>query len=243
MTNDPETIDPAFFAWLDGELDEAAAAAMAARVAADPELTMLAQQHRALGVTLRGVFDPVALAPVPDALLEAARSGAKVIDFTAARERRRGWMSSGWGRQAAAMAASLAIGLLAGRTLLSEGGSEVPVALAGGQLVAASALKDSLSTQLASAPAASGPRIGLTFRDQRGAVCRSFLDGAASGLACRDGARWRVRGLFQAPEGQGGAYRMAAGPDPALAALIDSQISGEPMDAAGEAAARTKGWR
>jgi hypothetical protein len=237
MTDDPE-----FFAWLDGELDGPAAAAMAAKVAGDPELSKLAEQHRALGATLRGAFDPIAAAPVPAALKEAARPKAEVIDFGAVREARRARFGGGWGRQAAAMAASLVVGLLAGRTLLVQP-SVAPVKVAGGQLVAASALKNSLSTGLASAPSATGPRIVLTFRDHGGAICRSFVDGAASGLACRDGQDWRLRGLFQGAEGQGGTYRMAAGPDPALAALVDSAMAGDPLDAAGEAAAKAKGWR
>ena len=83
----------------------------------------------------------------------------------------------------------------------------------------------------------------MTFRDQSGAVCRSFSETATSGLACRNGGRWQVRGLFAAPEGQSGPYRMAAGMDPNLAALVDSTIAGEPFDAAQEKDAKAKGWR
>jgi hypothetical protein len=71
-------------------------------------------------------------------------------------------------------------------------------------------LNEALDTELASAPVGD-VRIGLTFRDQSGRVCRSFTQAAASGLACREGDRWQLRGLFAAPEGQGGDYRMAAG--------------------------------
>jgi hypothetical protein len=83
----------------------------------------------------------------------------------------------------------------------------------------------------------------MTFRDQSGTICRSFSESGASGLACRDGGRWQVRGLFAAPEGQSGAYRMAAGMDPNLAALVDSTMAGEPFDAARERAAKQRGWR
>ena len=41
------TGDEKFFAWLDGELEGAEAAEMAARVEADPQLSALAEQHRA----------------------------------------------------------------------------------------------------------------------------------------------------------------------------------------------------
>ena len=56
-------------------------------------------------------------------------------------------------------------------------------------------------------------------------------------------ARWRLKGLFAAPEGQSSDYRMAAGMDPNLAALVGSTITGEPFDAAQEKAAKDKGWR
>ena len=95
---------------------------------------------------------------------------------------------------------------------------------------------------LASAPAGE-VRIGLTFRDHAGEICRSFTAQASSGLACRDGGRWVLKGLFAGPEGQGSDYRMAAGMDPNLAALVDSAMAGEPLDAAAEQAAKDKGWR
>jgi hypothetical protein len=86
-------------------------------------------------------------------------------------------------------------------------------------------------------------RIGLTFRDRMGEICRSFTGSAGSGLACRDGARWRLKGLFAAPEGQSSDYRMAGGMDPNLAALVDSAMAGEPFDGSAEKAARDRGWR
>jgi hypothetical protein len=139
------------------------------------------------------------------------------------------------------MAATLAIGVLIG-TLAPQQRQASPVEVQGGKIYAASAVDEALSTQLASAPRGD-VRIGVTYRDQSGAVCRSFTDPSSSGLACREGKGWRVRGLFAAPEGQGGSYRMAAGMDPNLAALVDSTMAGEPFDAAQEKAARDKGWR
>ena len=86
-------------------------------------------------------------------------------------------------------------------------------------------------------------RVGMTFRSRDGAICRSFSDSGSSGLACRDGDAWRIEGLLAAPQAQAGDYRMAAGQDPRLAALIDERIAGEPYDAAAEKAARDAGWR
>ena len=232
-----------FFAWLDGELDSAEAARVEAEVAADPRLARLAEQHRGLSARLSGAFDTVAAAPVPERLTEAVRpSQAAILDFGAAREAkaaRGAWLPL---PQWAAMAATLALGIGLGTTLDSNGGGS-PVEVRGGQMYAAAALDDALERQLASAGAAAGVRVGLTFRDQSGAICRSFTDRSSSGLACRERGDWRVRGLFAAPEGQSGDYRMAAGADPNLAALIDSTIQGEAFDAAQERAARESGWR
>jgi hypothetical protein len=230
------TEDEKFFAWLDGELAPAEAAEMEAKVAADPQLQHLAEQHRALGTQLRGAFDPIAAAPVPEHLQAALHPSAEVIDFAAARRARTMPSLPQW----AAMAATLALGLFVG-TMVPQRASG-PVEMQGGKIYAAAALDHALDAQLASAPAGD-VRIGLTFRDQAGEICRSFTQSASSGVACRSGGKWQLKGLFAAPERQGSDYRMAAGMDPNLAALVDSTISGEPFDAAQERAAKDRGWK
>jgi hypothetical protein len=230
--------DEEFYAWLDGELDGEAAAKVAARVAADPALTKLAEQHRALGATLRSAFDPIASSPVPEHMLAAARTGASVIDFGTANDRRSGRFGL---PQWAAIAATLVVGLVTG--MMMQSGSASPVEASNGRLVAAASLDKALDAQLASTSQNGPVRIGLTFRDGSGAICRSFTDAGSSGLACQDRGEWRIRGLFGAPEGQQGDYRMAAGADPALAAMIDSTIAGDAFDANQERAARERGWR
>jgi hypothetical protein len=233
------TDDEKFFAWLDGELDPTEAAEVEAKVAADPELQRLADQHRALGTRLRRAFDPIAAEPVPERLRAALHPPAEVVDLAAAREKRAARNRRHvvqWG----AMAATLAVGILVGTAI--PRGSAAPVEVRGSKLYAAASLNHALDTQLASAPAGE-IRIGLTFRDQAGQVCRTFTQPAASGLACRDDGHWRLRGLFAAPEGQATTYRMASGMDPNLAALIDSTMAGEPFDAAQEKAAKTNGWK
>jgi hypothetical protein len=230
------TEEEKFFAWLDGELSGAEAAEMEAKVAADPKLARLAEQHRALGAKLRGAFDPIAAAPVPQQVRAPLEPSGEVIDFAAAKRARTMPSLPRW----TALAATLAVGILVGTILPRQAGA--PVEVQGGKLYAASALNRALDTQLASAPAGD-VRIGITFRDQSGTICRSFSESISSGLACRNNGRWQVRGLFAAPEGQGSAYRMAAGMDPNLAALVDSTMAGEPFDAAQEKAAKEKGWR
>lgn len=232
--------DDIFFAWLDGELAPDEAARVAAEVHADPNLARRAQQHRAMQHRLRQAFDRVADAPIPDHLQAASRQPEpEVADLAAARRSRqaRTWAPL---PQWAAIAATLAVGIFVGTMVPQR--SAAPVAVEGGKIYAAAALDRALMTQLASAPAGE-VRVGMTFRDQSGSICRSFSEAAASGLACRSNGRWQVRGLFAAPEGQAGSYRMAAGMDPNLAALVDSTIAGEPLDAAAERAARDKGWR
>ena len=229
------TEDEKFFAWLDGELGPAEAVEMDAKVAADEELALLAEQHRKLGSLLHEAFDPIAAGPVPDHLQKAVRPSAEIIDL-AARKRGRKVALAQW----TALAATLAVGVLAG-TLVPHGGS-APLEVQGGKIYAAAALNEALDTELASAPSGS-VRIGLTFRDRAGEICRSFTQGASSGLACRNKQRWELRGLLAAPEGQGSDYRMAAGMDPSLAALVDSTMAGEPFDAAAEKQSKARGWK
>jgi hypothetical protein len=234
--------DEKFFAWLDGELEGAEAAEMAARVEADPELSMLADQHRAMQSRLRSAFDATSAAPLPERLRKTvSAASSNLIDLGEQRERRLRPKQFGGLPQWAMIAATLVLGIFAGTMVPGRGGS--PVEIQDGQMYAASGLGRALDTQLASSPSGDAIRIGLTFRDSGGAICRSFSGPAATGLACRGDGRWAVRGLFPATEGQGSDYRMAAGMDPNLAALVGSTMAGEPMDAAQEQAARKNGWR
>lgn len=227
--------DEKFFAWLDGELAPSEAALVEAEVANSPELTRVAERHRAMHAHLKAAFDRVADAPVPEGL----RPTGKVMEFAAAKSARdlRRWRRP---VQWAAMAATLVIGVFAGTLVGPRNGG--PIEVQGGRLYAASGLGHALETELASAPGSSPVRIGFTFRDASGAVCRTFSDPQSSGLACRDGSRWQLRGLFAAPEGQASAYRMAAGMDPNLAALVNSDIAGDPFDAAQEKVAKEHHW-
>lgn len=229
------TDDEKFFAWLDGELEAAEAAEIEAMVASDPELRIRAEQHRALGAKLGNAFDPIVNAPVPDRLQAVLRPSARVVDFAAAKRRRSIPSIPQW----TAIAATLVVGIFLGTMVPMHGGA--PVTVQGGKLYAASVLDHALNTELASAPGGS-IRIGLTFRDHSGEICRSFSGPAASGLACRNNHGWALKGLFAAPEGQESNYRMA-GTDPNLAALVDSAMTGQPFDAAAEKAALEHHWR
>ena len=233
--------DDKFYAWLDGELSVDEANAVAAAVAADPALSRKAEQHRALQSRLRGAFAPLLAAPVPDQI------AAPPIDFAAARGSRQTSRTSAprGVSQWMAIAATLVVGLTVGTLVGEGGGGNSPLAVEGGQMIAAAALDEALDTRIASAgqPGA-GPRIGLTYRASDGHVCRTFSGvGGSSGLACNVKGAWQVRGLFSSDGATSGEYRMAAGEDPRLAALVAEGIAGEPFDAAQEQAAKAKRWR
>jgi len=175
-----------FFAWLDGELSGDEAAKVEAEVAADPELARLAEEHRSLRSQLKGAFDPVAHEAVPSRLLDAVREPQhQVIDFASAKRAREGrrWPSL---PQWAAMAATLALGIFAG-TMIPER-STAPVEVQGGKLYAAAALGQALDTQLASAPAGD-VRIGMTFRNRAGTICRRALLIWPAAMRCSSATR------------------------------------------------------
>jgi hypothetical protein len=197
-------------------------------VRGDPALRALAERHRALCTTLRGAFDqaatdaPADLRSMPRLSMPANENGP-LARWTV-------------------LAATLALGLAVGTLLPGRGSPDSPVRIKGGQMVAAAALDRALDTQLASAGESGPVRIRLSFRGADGRWCRAFDGAEGAGLACRAGDEWRVEGLFPS-HGGSGDYRMAAGTDPRLAAMIDTRMSGEAADALAERSARDNGWR
>jgi len=158
---------------------------------------------------------------------------------------RRPWTWFEW----AAVAASIATGaVIAHLALRSPGGTLIGTE--GGQLVARADLADALSSQLASDQSVDAPvQIGVSFKSKSGETCRTFTvkeQNVLGGLACHEGKEWRVQVLANAPagaNGQDGGYKPAGGSMPAaVVAAVEQQIEGEPLDAAGEAAARERAW-
>lgn len=227
--------DAALMAYADGELDGAARAEVEAAIAADPALQARVATHRELRATFAGAFAGVIDEPVPDRLMAMLQSGAEVVDFAAAGERREARPTPRPWRQWAAIAATLAIGVLAGRTM--EFGSPAIIAHHG-EFVAQGKLAEALDTDLASA----GGTIGLSFRNRAGDYCRTFSAEGIAGVACRDGGGWSVRTAVTVA-GAVGDYRMAGSETPPeVLRSVESMIDGEPLDAAAEADARARGW-
>jgi hypothetical protein len=227
-----------FYAWLDGMLGAEEAAEVEARVAADAELSALAARHRQLKQSLRAAFNPIVEEPIPDRILPRSDRLSVPIELIAAQHQRARLFAQPV--QWLAIAASLAIGLFFGGWLRPD---TSPVQQESGRLYAAASLERSLDRELASAPGGGEMRIGVTFRDQDGAICRSFNDQHVAGVACRDGGHWQLEGLFNTEGPSAADYRMAAGMDPRLADVVGSIMVGEPLNATQERAARDRGWR
>ncbi len=243
MNYDDETL----MAYADGEVDDATRGEIAKAIERDPDLARRVARHLALRTEVAGAFAAVIDQPVPDRLREAARapstaatSRGNVVDFPArtARAQARPWSVREW----TAMAASLVLGIFVAGKLLPQGG-EVETRL--NAMVARGELAAALDSQLASNQVPDAAvHIGLTFRDQQGAYCRTFISRAMStaGLACRRGGDWRIEQTNAVELGAGELRQAAASLPPALMQTVEARVSGEPLDAEGEAAAVRGRW-
>jgi hypothetical protein len=115
-----------------------------------------------------------------------------------------------------------------------------------GQMLASGALAHALSEQLASNQSAGAPaHIGVSFLSRSGHYCRTFELQDLAGLACRDGANWRLEALalMRTRPPTSGEYRPAAASlPPVIEQAVNELIAGDPLDAQGEAIARGKEW-
>jgi anti-sigma-K factor RskA len=250
--------DEMLMAYADGELDATAREAVESAMREDPQIVERVARHSALRRRVREAYSAVLSEDVPERLLRAAQGAAaterKVVnlqDARAAREHsapytrplRRQWRTAG------AMAASVIVGVGVGFFIW---GRTVPPFARGadGALVARGQLAQALSNQLAAEQSrASSVQIGLSFLAKSGDYCRTFaLSGeqSPSGLACRHGEEWQVRAVTQGSDGVAGAseYRTAGSTMPAMIReFVEAQVAGEPLDQAGERAARQRDWK
>lgn len=243
--------DETLMAYADGEVDADTRRQIDAAIALDPTIAERVAKHRALRADLGAAFGGVLEEPIPARLLDAANSSpastrtASVTDLDAARaakaggEKTKRWSWPEW----TAIAASLLIGVFAGRSALHPAQSEMFATTSSG-IVASGSLSAALDQQLSGTAADEDVHIGLSFRSKGGNYCRSFTAGAAAGFACREDTQWRVRALSEgAANAAGGEYRMAGSElPPAILTAIDAVMAGEALDGEQERAARERGW-
>jgi anti-sigma factor RsiW len=259
--------DDMLMAYADGEFDKPEFASerneVEMAIGSDPELARRVERFRSLRRDLGSLYAEVLEEPVPERLLNAARAqpreAATVTDLAQARTAKKasGATSSAAGTTAVArklrpwfaIAASLIVGVLVGHyALVSQGAG--PIAVNGASLLAQSSLRQALSDQLAADQSRTAAvQIGLSFRSKSGQYCRTFMleqREPVSGLACHQGAEWRIDALALAETaGNGGAaYRPAGSSLPAaVRAAVEDQMAGEPLDAQGEMQAKREGWK
>jgi hypothetical protein len=243
--------DDILIRYADGEASTDDRLLVEAALAVDPAVAERLAAHQRLADRLKAAFAPASEAPVPQTLLdilnktdpqssspESATPGSTVVSLNQFRAKKvpagSQWMA--W----TAMAATLVVGVMVG--------SQLPLGAGPGlidrQQNARGALMAALDGQLASQPAkGQAVRVGVSFRKAGGAVCRTYAADSSAGLACREDGRWKVM-VAVAQARPSSEFRTAGSETPsAVLDAMDSLIVGEPLDAAGEAAARKAGWR
>lgn len=228
--------DEAIAAYADGELHTLVRHRFEEALERDETLRARLAADRMLRARVSGHFDAVLEEPVPASLLALFDTprGADVVPLKQpGRQRRlapRLWVP-------AALAASLVLGLFGGQFLTGQGTvSQLP--RAGGELARA------LDTQLASAPAeVATTRIGVTFRDSEGRLCRTFDGTEVAGLACRKEQGWQIEMMTRGSGAGGQGYQQASSDSLLVLEAAQERIAGEPFDEAQERSSRDRGWR
>ena len=243
--------DEILMAYADDEVDADLRRQIEAAMALDPSIAERVAKHRSLRTDLGAAFGGVLDEPMPDRLLDAAAStpaanSATVTDLNTARAAKqrathpRRWSWLEWG----SIAASLIIGILAGRTALQPSPSDLFATRADG-IVARGELLTALTEQVGGAPEHAKVQIGLTFRTAIGEYCRTFATASTAGFACREPNAWKVRALTGGTaDSKGGEYRMAGTAlPPAILAAVEAIQAGEALDREQEQAARARDWK
>lgn len=242
--------DEILMAYADDEVDADLRRQIEAAMALDPSIAERVAKHRNVRAELGAAFDGVCDEPIPDRLLEAAASSpakpASVTDLKAARAAKeraahpRRWSWVEW----TSIAASLVIGILAGRTALHPSRSDLFATAAEG-IVARGELSAALTDQISGDAKDAKVRIGLTFRATSGDYCRTFVTASTAGFACREPNEWKVRALSEGvADAKGGDYRMAGTElPPAILEAVEQSMAGEALDREQEQAARARDWK
>ena len=250
--------DEEVFAFVDGELPPEAMARIEAAMSTDPQLALRIETQRALRRLLAGphagLSEPPPAAdemsnPDPKPASRLPPKAAEVIAFPGAKAKEKAGPKSKPPREPKApkaagavhgrrppswvvMIAVLVVGMAIGRFAPPPpviGGADDATRIAVGPL--AHALNTADAGQVA------GPvSLGESFRDGAGLYCRTFLAGGldtVSGVACHEGAVWRVRAIIP-----------AAPQNPAaVQAVVAAMRVGSSLSATDETQAKAAGWK
>jgi hypothetical protein len=225
--------------YVDGEASAETRAEVEAALAADETLRRRIAEERRLRRHMANLYAPALTEPVPDRLTGLFRGEeTNVVAFKrpnpAPSPSPWRWLST-----AAAVAASLVLGVFVGQQLdmRQAGAQEASMLRAQGPLATA------LQTELASSQSAAAPiRIGISFTGPAGQPCRTFETDAAAGLACRSDGEWRLALLASTPGPRASEYQQAGSAAGLVMSAAQEMIVGEPMTAAQERQARDAGW-
>jgi hypothetical protein len=244
--------DEILAAYADGELDAAARAEIDEAARNEPGIAERIGRFRALRAQLQAAYAAELEEPVPDRLLEtlqgpAPQSSPAVADLDAVRAARSRTPSRGTAastRWRYSLAASVLVAVGVGFFAWQH---NRPWAESGdGALVAQGSLAAGLSDELSGEPASGSPlRIGLSFVAKSGNYCRTFALAGDAGLACRHAGRWEIMALAKLPAAENSEpqFRTAGSPLPEkILQAVEARMSGEPLDRAGEIAARGNKW-
>ena len=234
--------DEELMAYVDGELDAARVESLRLEIAASADLSRRVAEQLELRARLRRAFNPALDEPVPARLTELTVR-ARVVELgssTRRRPTRVAWLSG----------LALAAGIVLGIALPQLARESPEIVASGADVAAGGALADTLSRRLASEQSASDPiRLGVSFVATSGEYCRTFIsrrrDSALAGMACRQGAAWRIDALQAVtivPEVSDGYRQAATSLPPLVLRAAEDSMAGDPLDAVGEAAARDHHW-
>lgn len=242
--------DDQLSAYLDGELDAQAQAALEARLDSDPGLRARLERLRAADLAIREALGEH-LEETPERFAQMVRESAKPSGGNVVQLKRRTPLSEAWKLPIAA-ALALAIGA-GGGFYTGAHGPGSPAAT-----VLAISANSPLSSLLDKAPSAQTQDMGdaakftaeISYRAADGRLCREFSLSSAReetvAVACRADAGWRLEvAAATAPKGSadGGFAPVSGGDHPAIDAALDRLDVADPLSPEEEAAAIQQGWR
>lgn len=239
-------------AFIDGELDAKEHAQVAALVENDANLKAFVAEQEQLRIALHSAFANVIAAPIPERILATAantpisfRLRLRQMFGVRPRARRDGAMAR-FVFPALTMALGLVVGVGVERSSLST--NDFSLSASTGKIVARAELARTLDQKLGSDEQSGATRIGVTFRDKAGTVCRSFEvsrnAATTDGFACHHDGDWQVGALITRPAlATASTYALASASMPdAIRDAISDHIDGAPFDAVSERRARDRGW-